>query len=129
MATFTLLITSNPNSTDLHIAAVDFARAAILGGHSLRRVFFYADGVYAGLASQQAPQGQESALHLWRQLKNESDIPLQACIANAIRRGVTDAREAKRYNLGEATLADCFELSGLGEMAVAFHDSDRIIQF
>tara|TARA_R110001583_G_scaffold48026_1_gene150220 strand:- start:2466 stop:2855 length:390 start_codon:yes stop_codon:yes gene_type:complete len=129
MATFTLFVTSTPNSTDLHLAAVEFARTIILGGHTLQRVFFYGDGVYAGLTSQQPPQGQESTLQLWRQLKKDSNTPLQACIANSLRRGVTDGREAKRYNLGEATLADCFELSGLGEMAEAINDSDRVIQF
>tara|TARA_R110002050_G_scaffold81499_1_gene174273 strand:- start:286 stop:675 length:390 start_codon:yes stop_codon:yes gene_type:complete len=129
MATFTLLVTSSPNSTDLHLAATEFANAAVKDGHIIRRVFFYGDGVYAGLASQQPPQGQESALQLWRQLKEDLDTPLQACIANSLRRGVTDCREAKRYNLGEATLADFFELCGLGEIAEALNDSDRVIQF
>ena len=129
MATFTLFITSSPNSTDLHAAAIAFARTALEKGHSIKRVFFYGDAVFSGLATQQPPQGQESTLALWQAFKNEFDTGLQACIANSLRRGVADLRESHRYALDAVTLAKSFELCGLGEMAEAFNDSDRVIHF
>ena len=41
----------------------------------------------------------------------------------------TDSAEQQRYNLPAETLAAGFELAGLGEMAEACADSDRVIEF
>lgn len=129
MASFTLLLTQSPLSGSSHYLAVDFARALLSAGHCLDRVFFYQDAVYAGLNSQTPVQGQESIAQVWQTLAAEHNVPLQLCIANALRRGVSDTTEQSRYNLPTATLAEGFELAGLGEMASACQESDRVIQF
>ncbi|MDK2776522.1 MAG: sulfurtransferase complex subunit TusD [Pseudomonadota bacterium] len=129
MASFTLLIRSGPYHTAQHSVAQDFARALLGEGHEIRRIFFYQDAVFAALAGQQAVQGQISNAASWQALAEEAGIPLQACIANALRRGICDEAEQQRYNLPAATLADGFELAGLGEMAAACADSDQVIEF
>lgn len=129
MASFSLLLTQSPLSGASHYLALDFARALLSAGHRLDRVFFYQDAVYAGLNSQTPVQGQESIAQAWHRLADEYNIPLQLCIANALRRGVVDAVERNRYNLPAATIAEGFSLAGLGEMASACQESDRVIQF
>ena len=129
MATFTLLVRSSPFSTVQHQIAQDFAVTLLAAGHDLKRIFFYQDAVYAALSTQQPVQGQATVSQTWHSLAIQAGITLQVCIANALRRGITDSAEQQRYNLPAATLADGFELAGLGEMAEACSDSDRIIEF
>jgi tRNA 2-thiouridine synthesizing protein D len=129
MATFTLFITQSPFTTHAHYQAMDFARAATEGGHIIKRVFFYRDGVYCASNRQTPIQGQPRISELWAETARECNFPMQTCIANSVRRGLLDAAEATRYEQPDATLAEGFELAGLGEMAEAMSDSDRIIEF
>lgn len=129
MAAFSLLITQNPFTGVAHTLAQDFARTLLTQGHRLQRVFFYQDAVLAALSTQNPPQGQAAVSQQWQALAAEYGFPLQVCIANALRRGVSDSTEQQRYNLPANTLAAGFELAGLGEMAEAALDSDRIIDF
>ncbi|MCD8521528.1 MAG: sulfurtransferase complex subunit TusD [Saccharospirillaceae bacterium] len=129
MATFSLILTQSPFSGASHILAQDFARTLLTQGHRLQRVFFYQDAVLAGLSTQNPPQGQTAVCQQWQALAAGHGFPLQVCIANALRRGVSDSTEQQRYNLPATTLAAGFELAGLGEMAEAALDSDRIIDF
>ncbi|MAK92952.1 MAG: sulfurtransferase complex subunit TusD [Oleibacter sp.] len=129
MTTFSLLIKSSPYATANHQAALDFATTLLTEGHMLRRVFLYQDAVFAALSTQQPVQGQISITQQWQSLAADAGIRIQVCIANALRRGVTDITEQQRYNLPAATLAPGFELAGLGEMAEACADSDRVIEF
>ncbi len=126
MATLTLLIRRSPYAGHGHQTALAFAFAALDAGHTIKRVFFYQDAVLAAL-HQQPPQGQAGIAQQWQALA-ERGVPLQVCIANALRRGVIDEREAQRYQC-QATLAADFMLAGLGEMASASEDSDRIVEF
>ena len=129
MASFTLLVRTSPFAGANHQIAQDFVSGALAQGHEIRRVFFYQDAVYAALNTMQPVQGQMSVTARWQQLAESGKFPLQVCIANALRRGVTDEQEQKRYNLPCVTCADGFELAGLGEMATAATDSDRIVEF
>lgn len=127
MASFTLLLRSSPLSGVNHTLALSFVEAVLAQGHQVRRVFFYQDGVYTGLA-QQAPQGQSAIHDQWLALATKGNFKLHCCIANAVRRGILDTQEANRYQR-PATLAEGYELSGLGELVSAQHDSDRILTF
>jgi tRNA 2-thiouridine synthesizing protein D len=129
MATFSLLLTQSPHSGISHTLAQQVARSLLSQGHTLQRVFFYQDAVFAALSTQNPVQGQPSISQQWQALATEHGFSLQVCIANALRRGVVDKTERQRYNLPTDTLAEGFELAGLGEMAEAALDSDRIIDF
>lgn len=129
MASFSLLLTQAPSSNVSHFLALDFAKALLQQGHKLERVFFYQDAVYVGLNGQTPIQGQSSLMQLWLSLSHEYGFPLQLCIANAIRRGLVDAKEQERYQLPAQTVAVGFDLTGLGELAEACQENDRVIQF
>ena len=129
MASFTLLIRSAPFASGQHQIAQDFLQQAISQGHTIDRVFFYQDAVYCGLNTLQPVQGQPSVTEQWQKLATQFDFPLQLCIANALRRGICNEEERQRYNLSAATCAEHFELSGLGEMAEACAQSDRVMEF
>lgn len=128
MSSFTILVTRSPFDSLTHQQAMDFIRAAVGGGHQIKRIFFYTDAVLCASANQTPIQGQTPVARQWQELAEQHQIPLQACIANALRRGLPDATEANRYEL-EATLHPAYQLVGLGEMATALSDSDRVIQF
>ena len=128
MSRFTLMVTQSPFDTLAHQHAMDFLQAAVANGHQIQRVFFYTDAVLCANANLTPIQGQTPISQQWAELAKSHGFPLQACIANALRRGLPDATEAKRYDLGNS-LHPAFELAGLGEMATAVSYSDRIIEF
>lgn len=127
MARISIFLNQSPFTFSSHLQAMDYIREASRE-HQILRVFFYQDAVLAGLNNQQPIQGQPSIVELWQALAKEVDFPLQACIANSLRRGLFDETEAARYN-STANLADGFTLTGLGEMAEAVAESDQLVQF
>lgn len=129
MACFSLLLTQAPLANGSHYLALDFARAALAQGHTISRVFFYQDAVYVGLNGQTPIQGQTPLMQEWQALAQEYGVALQLCIATAIRRGIVDTTEQQRYDLPYPTIAEHFELVGLGELASACKESDRVLQF
>ena len=61
--------------------------------------------------------------------KGHHNIPLQVCVAAALRRGVVDEQQAKEQGLLSSNMATKFELSGLGALAQAMLTCDRVVQF
>ncbi|MCY1175138.1 putative sulfurtransferase DsrE [compost metagenome] len=51
------------------------------------------------------------------------------CIAAALRRGVLNPEEARRYERPAANLAEGWELSGLGQLHEAAQMADRLVSF
>ena len=127
MARISIFLNQSPFTFDSHLRAMEFIQKAS-EEHDILRVFFYQDAILAGLSNQQPIQGQSSIVELWQTLAQEVNLPLQACIANSLRRGLFDKTEAARYN-STANLADGFALTGLGEMAEAVAESDQLVQF
>ena len=128
MASFTLLVTRSPFDTLAHQQAMDFVHAAVSGEHRIQRVFFYMDAALCANANLTPIQGQIPVSRQWAALAEAHGFPLHVCIANALRRGLPDSTEAQRYELSHS-LHPAFELAGLGDMATAVSDSDRIIEF
>lgn len=125
---YTLLIKSSPFNDETNETAAAFAAAVLDSGHAIDRVFFYQDAVFTAARFLTPPQGQAPHFKQWLELKDKFNFPLQVCIANALRRGILDPQEAQRYDK-QATLADGFELCGLGEIAEAMQQSDRLVTF
>lgn len=123
---YTLIMTSSPSLTESHRTGQQLASSILSNGDIIDRIFFYQDASFVGLKSQVPGQGLLPTHERWLDLKNTHSIPLQICIANALRRGVIDNTEANRYDQLE-TMTSGFELTGLGEMAEACQSSDRII--
>jgi tRNA 2-thiouridine synthesizing protein D len=123
---YTIILTQSPALSENSLTAQRLVSELIDHGDKIDRIFFYQDAAYIGLKSQIPGQGLQASYQGWLDLQRKQSFPLQICIANALRRGVVDNTEAKRYQ-GLETLQSGFQLSGLGEIADACQSSDRII--
>lgn len=129
MTTFALLVLGAPHSTAAEQSAWHFAQAAVTAGHKVFRVFFFHDGVQCGNALQLPTPQEISVPSRWQQLARDHHVDLVVCIASAMKRGVTNAEEAERHQLGVGNLADGFDLSGLGQWVEACILADRVVTF
>ncbi len=126
---FSLLVQESAVGRQSSHAAYRFACALLARGHTLYRVFFFADGVHNSSALNCAASGEADLPALWQQLATEHGEDLVSCVSSALRRGIVDEREAARHALGAASLRQGFELSGLGQLVEASIRSDRIVDF
>lgn len=124
-----LLVLSEPYSSQSSLSALQYAKAALEAKHSIERVFFYHNGVHTG-SSLQTPQQDETNLHSeWAQLAKDSNIDLVICIAAALKRGNLNQEESNRYDKEQYNVQAPFELSGLGQLLDAQLNTDRMITF
>lgn len=129
MTRFALMVLGAPISTQAPQSSMAFARAALQAGHQIIRVFFFHDGVHCGNQSLVPATGQRSIAEQWAELAQQHKIDLVVCVASALKRGVLDAGEAKRYDKSAANLHPAFALSGLGQWIEACVNSDRVVVF
>lgn len=109
--------------------ALRFAEAALAGGHEIVRLFFYQDGVHSASGNVVAPQDELDVAAQWRAFITEQQLDAVVCIAAALRRGVLDVAEAKRWNRPAANLPAPWDLSGLGQLHEAAQLADRLVTF
>lgn len=126
---FSLAVYSAPYSSQASYSAYQFATAVLNQGHNLHRVFFYQDGVHNATVLAAPPQDEFNLQQAWRRLANDHKLDLVVCISAALRRGILDEGEAKRYNKPSHNLASEFTISGLGQLVEAAVVSDRLISF
>ncbi|AIG01662.1 sulfur relay protein TusD [Pseudomonas fluorescens] len=109
--------------------ALQFAQAALAGGHEIVRLFFYQDGVYSAANSIVTPQDEQDIAQQWHAFVSEHQLDGVVCIAAALRRGVLNTEEATRYQRSAVNLDAPWVLSGLGQLHDAIQDADRLICF
>lgn len=109
--------------------ALRFAEAALAGGHEIVRLFFYRDGVYNASSSVVAPQDELDTAGQWRSFIERHQLDGVVCIAAALRRGVLNAEEARRYGREAASVPAPWELSGLGQLHEAAQLADHLVCF
>lgn len=126
---FTLVITGAPYSSQAPQTALSFARATVAAGHRIDRVFLYGDGVHLASALASPPSDEPNWSRQWCELLNQNAVPGVACIASALRRGIVDEGEQKRYELVASNIAAPFSIAGLGEWVEGVARSDRVIYF
>jgi tRNA 2-thiouridine synthesizing protein D len=124
-----LLILSEPYSSQSSLSALNYAKAALLAGHLIPRVFFYHNGVHSGSQLQTPQQDEINVQQEWVKLANEYKLDLVICIAAALKRGNLSADEANRYDQQQHNIEAPFELSGLGQLLDAQLNSDQMITF
>lgn len=127
--TFTLVITGAPYSSQAPQTALGFARAAVNAGHRIDRIFLYGDGVHLASALCCPPSDETHWPAVWAQFLQEHNIPGIACIASALRRGLVNNAEQKRYELPASNLLPPFEIAGLGEWVEGRMKSTRTLYF
>ena len=126
---YALLVLEAPQSRAASQTALRFARAALARGHSVSRVFFYGDGVHNGSSLAVPPQDEVDLVGDWRDFALANGIELAVCIAAALRRGILDTTERDRYERAAANLDPAFTLTGLGQLAEAALEADRLLTF
>lgn len=118
-----------PYSTQSHLSALKFAKTCIESNHQIYRVFFYNDGVLGASQLQSPPQDEINIHNEWQLLAKENNIDLVTCIAAALKRGILNKEEAKRYQKAQHNTDEPFELSGLGQLLDAQIHSDQMVTF
>ncbi|MDO6462284.1 sulfurtransferase complex subunit TusD [Granulosicoccaceae sp. 1_MG-2023] len=126
---YAILVSAAPFSTQGAHNAINFCEAAIDAGHRIARVFFYQDGVHNASALACPPQDEPPLTPRWQALHTTHGTDLVVCIAAAQRRGLLDEDEARRHDKPAANLAGHFRLSGLGQLAEAAIEADRVVAF
>lgn len=129
MTTFALMVLGAPVSSQCPQTALAFARAAIAAGHRILRVFFFHDGVYCGSNLAIPAAEQRPIAELWSEFAQRENIDLVICVASALKRGILDTDESRRYNKAAGNLYPGFALSGLGQWVDACINADRLVSF
>jgi tRNA 2-thiouridine synthesizing protein D len=126
---FSLVVLAAPYSNQSSNTAFEFAKAVLASGHKIHRVFFYGDGIHNASSLSAPPRDERNLPSEWKQLAEREKIDMVVCIAAALRRGLMNEEESKRYEKTGSNLMDNFEISGLGQLLEAAVVSDRIITF
>jgi tRNA 2-thiouridine synthesizing protein D len=129
MASFALAVYGSPHSSQSSYQALRFCQSAITQGHSILRVFFYHEGVYTASLLNTPAQDEFDLSYEWRVLAQAHKLDLVVCIASALKRGLLDEAEARRYKKSGENLAPEFAISGLGQLLDAAVTADRFITF
>jgi tRNA 2-thiouridine synthesizing protein D len=124
---FSLAVYAAPYSSQASNTAYQFATALLEQGHTLHRIFFYHDGVHHATTLASPPQDELNLYQAWNELASKHDLVI--CIAAALKRGILNSEEAKRYDKSAHNLSDNYSLSGLGQLVDATIVSDRFITF
>jgi tRNA 2-thiouridine synthesizing protein D len=115
---YVILVNEGPYNHQASDSAFHFARHALGKGHSIRRIFFYYDGVLNGTRYSSPQADDRHIVKRWSQLAETDSVDLAVCIAAGLRRGIT-----------EETLAPGFRITGLGELIDACIDAGRTVVF
>lgn len=125
---FALLVTAAPDQ-EAALQAWRFAEAALAQGHQILRVFFAGAGVGHGNRLNTPGRDETGLTRQWQVLQAEHQLDLVVCVAAALRRGVLDADSARSWEQPQANLTDGFVISGLGQLAEAQLQADRLVTF
>jgi tRNA 2-thiouridine synthesizing protein D len=125
---FTLIVYGDPQASQSPHTALRFAKSVYTEGHQINTIFFYHNSAANASVLAVSPQDEAGLPAQWEQLGKQHEVELVVCIATALRRGILDESEAKRYKRC-AGLSAGFRLGGLGELVEAMCASDRVITF
>ena len=126
---FALLVQTDPAHSPSAISALRFAEAVATSEHSLVGVFFQGDGVQVAQHFRRPPRDESDLQARWAKVSEDCTLPLQLCVASALRRGLVDGPEAERAGFEAATLAPPFELAGLATFLAQMQTADRVLTF
>ena len=120
---FTIAVLGGPYDSQANLHALKFAQSAIKNGHHINCVFFFHEGVSIALEQRDLSQEEFDYNKAWRELSSEHDVELNVCISSGGRRGVVKNKTTN------STLAEGFELVGLGLLVEAISSGDKYVEF
>ena len=126
---YCIVVRCGPNQQSQSLSALQFTQELLAQGHTVMRVFFYQQAVLIASSLTVAPQDEASLTLQWQALAQEYDLELGVCIAGALHNGIVNPQECERYQLDGANLAQDFQLIGLGQLAAASAECDRLVSF
>ena len=126
---YCLYISSPPGDSQSATTALRFAEALIKKGHTISRIFFSGAGVLNANALSVTPQDENNLPQQWSNFAKANQIEMQVCVSSALKHGVIDESEAKRYGKNNHSLLPGFQLAGLGQLVEACVLDDRVIRF
>jgi tRNA 2-thiouridine synthesizing protein D len=115
---YVILVNEGPYTHQASDSAYNFAHHALAKGHTIRRVFFYYDGVLNGTKYSSPQSDDRHIVRRWSQLAETHAVDLAVCVAAGLRRGIS-----------EDVLAPGFRITGLGELIEACIDGGRTLVF
>jgi tRNA 2-thiouridine synthesizing protein D len=116
---YTLVVMGPAYGTQSAYCAYQFAQVLLSQTpHTIKNIFFYADGVYNGNSYTDPASDEFDLVSAWQELAKIHTLTLTICVAAAQRRGII-----------ENNLANHFQLTGLGELSESIATTDRTIQF
>jgi len=128
MANFAIIVRASSLNMQSAWSALRFCEEASASGHRIERVFFHGDGTDIALATRVFPQNESQILSRWEALAEKFGVSLVVCISSALKRGILDAKEAKRHRQ-TPTMATFMEIGGLGQLVEACNLADRVVCF
>ena len=126
---YCIVVRCGPNQQSQSLSALQFTQELLAQGHRVIRVFFYQQAVLIASNFTVMPQDEANLSLQWQALAQEHQLELGVCIAGALQNGIVNPQECERYQLSAANLAQGFQLVGLGQLAAASADCDRLISF
>ncbi len=120
---FTIAVLGGPYDSQANLHALKFAQSAIKNGHHINLVFFFHEGVSIALEQRDLSQEEFDYNKAWRELSSEHNVELNVCISSGGRRGVV------KNETTDSTLAEGFELVGLGLLVEAISSGDKYVEF
>ena len=126
---YCLVVRASPHQQSQSLSALLFAQAVLAAGHCIERVFFYQQGILTANALRAPAQDAINITQQWQALQTSTGLELCVCIASALHQGIVNPEEAQRYGLPANNLATGFVLAGLGQLAIAMAECDRVITF
>ncbi len=124
-----IMVCQHPNSHSSHTLALRYCQTLIQLGHKIDRLFFYHNAVSIGSSLSVYSQDETNINQAWLELIIENNIDAVLCIASALKRGIIDENEAKRYKKDANNLASGFRLAGLGDWIESMNRADQHIVF
>ena len=124
-----IMILGNATASGSAQNALVFAKAALAQGKKIERLFFYHEAVTMGSTLAVCNQDEQHLSAEWQGFIREHGLDGVVCIASALKRGVVDSTESRRYEKATYNLAEGMELSGLGQWVDAVNSADKYIVF
>lgn len=122
-------VSGDPYQSQGSNTAYHFILTALKKKHSILRVFFYQGGVYNAFRYAMPPDDECQVSARWSKLAEEYGVDLVVCISAAQRRGLLCEEEASLQGKQDRDLADGFRIAGLGQLAEAMIEADRVLMF
>lgn len=123
------MIYAAPYSSEAAATALRFTKALLDQGHELYRLFFFGDGVHNASRLTVVAQDDQNIQQEWDALIKTHELDSVICVSSAIKRGIVDNTESKRYELNAVSAYDSSEIAGLGQLIDATLHSDRVVNF